>query len=220
MSALKALQNKIQDLIYGNNAEYTRKDSLKPGVDADYLMNSPQVVGYNSTSEQQYMFQNLILGLDSAAYTVLDIGCGRGDLYGFLSDLTGDVFGYNGIDMNPTMADIAKEKYGLDIQTGMFETAKLSAADWVVASGFFTQRKCETEDADLMKLFADVDRMYELANRAVTFNMLSPINNTIHEGFFYVHPGLIMDMLIEKYQYVNIRHNYAKDVYTVTIYKI
>jgi SAM-dependent methyltransferase len=220
MSALKALQNKIQDLIYGNNAEYTRKDSLKPGVDADYLMNSPQVVGYNSTSEQQYMFQNLILGLDSAAYTVLDIGCGRGDLYGFLSDLTGDVFGYNGIDMNPTMADIAKEKYGLDIQTGMFETAKLSAADWVVASGFFTQRKCETEDADLMKLFADVDRMYELANRAVTFNMLSPINNTIHEGFFYVHPGLIMDMLIEKYQYVNIRHNYSKDVYTVTIYKI
>jgi hypothetical protein len=220
MSALKALQNKIQDLIYGNNAEYTRKDTLKPGIDADYMMNSPQVVGYNSTSEQQYMFQNLILGLDSAAYTVLDIGCGRGDLYGFLSDLTGDVFGYNGIDMNPTMADIAKEKYGLDIQTGMFETAKLSAADWVVASGFFTQRKCETEDADLMKLFADVDRMYELANRAVTFNMLSPINNTIHEGFFYVHPGLIMDMLIEKYQYVNIRHNYAKDVYTVTIYKI
>jgi hypothetical protein len=220
MSALKALQNKLQDLIYGNNAEYTRKDTLKPGIDADYMMNSPQVVGYNSTSEQQYMFQNLILGLDSAAYTVLDIGCGRGDLYGFLSDLTGDVFGYNGIDMNPTMADIAKEKYGLDIQTGMFETAKLSAADWVVASGFFTQRKCETEDADLMKLFADVDRMYELANRAVTFNMLSPINNTIHEGFFYVHPGLIMDMLIEKYQYVNIRHNYAKDVYTVTIYKI
>ena len=220
MSALKALQNKIQDLIYGNNAEYTRKDTLKPGIDADYMMNSPQVVGYNSTSEQQYMFQNLILGLDSAAYTVLDIGCGRGDLYGFLLNLSGDVFGYNGIDMNPTMADIAKEKYGLDIQTGMFETAKLSAADWVVASGFFTQRKCETEDADLMKLFADVDRMYELANRAVTFNMLSPINNTIHEGFFYVHPGLIMDMLIEKYQYVNIRHNYAKDVYTVTIYKI
>jgi SAM-dependent methyltransferase len=220
MSALKALQNKIQDLIYGNNAEYTRKDALKPGVDADYMMNSPQVVGYNSTAEQQYIFQNLILGLDSAAYTVLDIGCGRGDLYGFLSDLTGDVFGYNGIDMNPGMADIAKEKYGLDIQVGMFETAKLSPADWVIASGFFTQRKCETEDADLMKLFADVDRMYALANRAVTFNMLSPINNTIHEGFFYVHPGLIMDMLIEKYHYVNIRHNYSKDVYTVTIYKI
>lgn len=220
MSALKALQNKIQDLIYGNNAEYTRKDTLKPGTDADYMMHSPYVVGYNSTSEQQYMFQNLILGLDAAAYTVLDIGCGRGDLYGFLSELSGDVFGYNGLDMNPGMADIAKEKYGLDIQVGMFETANLSAADWVVASGFFTQRRCETEDADLMKLFADVDRMYALANRAVTFNMLSPINNIIQEGFFYVHPGLIMDMLIEKYQYVNIRHNYAKDVYTVTIYKI
>jgi hypothetical protein len=34
-----------------------------------------------------------------------------------------------------------------------------------------------------------------------------------------VHPGLIMDMLLEKYQFVNIRHNYSKDIYTVTIYK-
>jgi len=220
MSAVKALQNKIQDLIYGNTPEYTRRDNLQAASDADYMLNSPQAVGYNSTSEQQYMFQNLIMGLDSTAYTVLDIGCGRGDLYGFLSQLSESVFGYNGIDMNPVMADLAKQKYGLDIKIGMFETADLNAADWVVASGYFTQRKCETEDADLLKLFADVDQMYALANRAVTFNMLSPINNTIHEGFFYVHPGLIMDMLIEKYQYVNIRHNYSKDVYTVTIYKI
>ena len=220
MSAVKALQTKIQDLIYGNNTEYTRRDKLQAATDPDYMLYSPQVVGYNSTAEQQYMFQNLIMGLQSSAYTILDIGCGRGDLYGFLSELSTEVFGYNGIDMNPIMADLAKQKYGLDIQTGMFETAKLNSADWVIASGYFTQRKCETEDADLLKLFADVERMYELANLTVTFNMLSPINNTIHEGFFYVHPGLIMDMLIEKYQYVNIRHNYSKDVYTVTIYKI
>lgn len=220
MSAVKALQTKIQDLIYGNTSEYTRRDTLQPATDADYMLNSPQAVGYNSTAEQQYMFQNLVMGLDAAAYTVLDIGCGRGDLYGFLSQLTDSVFGYNGIDMNPIMSDLAKQKYNLDIQTGMFESANLTSADWVVASGYFTQRKCETEDADLLKLFDDVDRMYALANRAVTFNMLSPINNTIQEGFFYVHPGLIMDMFIEKYQYVNIRHNYSKDVYTVTIYKL
>jgi len=30
---------------------------------------------------------------------------------------------------------------------------------------------------------------------------------------------LILDMLIEKYRYVNLRNNYSPDVYTITIYK-
>lgn len=221
MSTFKQLQTKIQSLIYGNDPEHTRRDSLKPGTDPDYMLNSPQVVGYNTTSEQQFLFQNLIVGLDASSHTLLDIGCGRGDLYGFICELYPDhVYGYTGIDHNPLMADLAKQKYGLEIQTGAFETAQLNNHDWVVAGGFFTQRKCETEDADLLKMFVDIDKMYSLANQAVSFNLLSPINNTIHEGFFYVHPGLVMDMLIEKYRYVNVRHNYSNDVYTVTIYKI
>ena len=61
--------------------------------------------------------------------------------------------------------------------------------------------------------------MYSLANNVVSFNMLSPIGNEVVDGFFYVHPGLIMDMLIEKYRYVTVKNNYSEDVYTVTIYK-
>ena len=61
--------------------------------------------------------------------------------------------------------------------------------------------------------------IFFIINQIVSFNLLNPINNTLHEGFFYVHPGLVMDMLIEKYQYVTVRNNYSKDVYTVLIYK-
>jgi SAM-dependent methyltransferase len=219
MNALKALQTKIQKLVYGEDPEYLRRDTLNPETDSDYMLYSPTVVGYNSTAEQNFLFQNLIMGLDPTAFTVLDIGCGRGDFYGYLTEIYDHIFGYTGIDHNPIMAELAKQKYDLDIQTGAFETIELSSYDWVVAAGYFTQRKCDNKDADLEKLFADVDKMYNVANHAVTFNLLSPINNKIHEGFFYVHPGLIMDMLLEKYQFVNIRHNYSKDIYTVTIYK-
>jgi len=219
MSTFKQLQTKIQSLIYGDNPEHKRRDALKPGTDPDYMMNSPQVVGYNTTDEQLFMFQNVLVGY-SPTQTILDVGCGRADMCNFIQDFFGEPAPYYGVDHNPLMADIAKEKYGYDIITGAFETAELPTVDWVVASGFFTQRRCETEDADLIKMFVDIDRMYELANQAVSFNLLSPINNTIHKGFFYVHPGLVMDMLIEKYRYVNVRHNYANDVYTVTIYKI
>ena len=71
----------------------------------------------------------------------------------------------------------------------------------------------------MQKLFTDVEQLYDTANTAVAFNLLSPIRNKHHEGFFYVHPGLIMDLLIEKYRYVTVRHNYSNDVYTVIIYK-
>lgn len=220
MNALKTLQTKIQKIIHGNDPEYLRRDALTAEHDVDYMLYSPQVVGYNTTAEQNFLFQNLIIGFDPTAYSILDIGCGRGDLYGFLREVYGDnVFGYSGLDHNPVMSTLAKQKYNIITRTVAFESTGLGTHDWVVASGFFTQRKCESEDDDLRKLLIDVQRMYDAANHVVAFNLLSPINTTLHDGFFYVHPGLILDMLIEKYQHVNIRHNYSKDVYTVSIYK-
>lgn len=193
-------------------------DELKP-TDSDYMMYSPAPVGYNTTSEQRYLMQNLLTGFYNAS--ILDIGCGRADLHDFISNFYPDLtVSYHGIDHNPVMTALAKEKYDIECQFGAFETAKLPKAEWVVANGVFTPRRCETEDADLRKLFDDVDILYEQATVALSFNLLNPINNTHHEGFFYVHPGLVLDMLIEKYQNVVLRNNYSKDVYTVTIYKI
>lgn len=220
MNLSNALQQKIEDLIAGNNPLFEQWDNLNAESDADYMLYSPQVVGYNTTTEQQYLFQNLVMGLDPRTSTILDVACGRADLYGYLTEVYGkDILGYTGVDLNPFMADLAKQKYGVDIINSAFGAATLKPHNYVVASGFFTQRRAETEDADLSMLLVDVDAMYQLATNVVAFNLLCPINNAVHEGFFYVHPGLIMDMLIEKYQYVNIRHNYSKDVYTVTIFK-
>lgn len=199
---------------------FAKWDALQPD-NSEYLMHSPIPVGYNTTAEQRYLMQNLLIGY--AGGSILDIGCGRCDLYGIATELASfnnDIPLYNGIDHNPIMTQLGQEKWGLtEVKTGAFETATLNKHEWVVASGVFTQRRCETEDADLKKLFDDIDILYNLANSTVSFNLLNPINTTHHEGFFYVHPGLIMDMLIEKYQFVTVRVNYSRDVYTVNIYK-
>jgi SAM-dependent methyltransferase len=214
---IQDIQNKISDMLSNTDESKQRWDSLEPS-DPDYMMYSPKPVGYHDTNEQHFMFQNLLVGFNPSS-TILDIGCGRADLCNFIQNFYGEPAPYTGIDHNPLMADIAKQKYGYDIITGAFETSKLSKHDWVVASGVFTQRRCNSEDADLQKLFTDIEQLYETANSAVAFNLLSPIRNKHHEGFFYVHPGLIMDLLIEKYRYVTVRHNYSNDVYTVIIYK-
>jgi len=200
--------------------QYQTWDSLT-ATDPGYMMYSPFPVGYNTTAEQRYLMQNILVGFRGGS--LLDIGCGRCDLYGVARDLAaanGLPVLYNSIDHNPIMTQLGEEKWGLtNVRVGAYETAKLEPHEWVVASGVFTERRCETEDADLTKLFDDLDILYNLAQEVVSFNLLNPINNTIHEGFFYVHPGLIMDMLIEKYRFVTVRNNYSNDVYTVTIYK-
>ena len=198
--------------------DFEKWDNLTP-KDTDYMLHSPTPVGYNTTSEQRYLMQNLLVGWNNES--ILDVGCGRADLYGFIKQFyPASIFTYHGIDHNPTMTAYAKMKYDVECITGAFETALLPVTSWVIANGLFTQRRCETEDADLQKLFEDVDLLYNRATNVVSFNLLNPINNTHHDGFFYVHPGLVLDMLIEKYQNVVLRNNYSKDVYTVTIYKI
>ena len=216
METINTYQQTLNSVLSADNNKYDNLNTTDP----DYMMYSPIPIGYTSISEQQYIFQNLIIGYDPELYTILDIGAGRGDLFGFLKKLHNNkISSYRGLDHNPIMCDLAKKRYNIDIQNNTFESAELQKADWVVASGFFTPRRCETEDEDLHKLFEDVDKMYNLANNCVSFNLLSPIKNKIQDGFFYVHPGLIMDMLIEKYRYVTVRNNYSNDVYTVTIYK-
>ena len=212
------LKSKIESNLNNSDVELQRWDSLTP-TDSDYMLYSPKPMGYHTTSEQRYMFQNLLIGFDPSM-SVLDIGCGRADLCDFINSFYGLAAPYYGIDHNPIMSSIAKQRYSYDTITGAFETTELPTAEWVVASGLFTQRRCDSEDEDLRKLLKDVELLYDTATSAVSFNLLSPINNTLHDGFFYVHPGLIMDMLIEKYRYVTVRHNYSNDVYTVTIYKI
>jgi len=217
MQTASEIENKLSKIISGND-DINKHDNLQ-ATDDNYMLYSPHPVGYNSTSEQQYIFQNLLVGYNPQNYSILDIGCGRADLYGHLLESYDNIISYQGLDFNPNMSALAKEKHDVEITLGSFGITELKPADWVVACGFFTSRRNETEDEDLQQLFKDVDKMYDLANNCVSFNLLSPIGNKIQEGFFYVHPGLVMDMLIEKYRYVTVRNNYSNDVYTVTIYK-
>ena len=78
------LTNKILDNLSNSDEEQLRWDTLTV-TDPDYLMHSPLPVGYHSTTEQRYLMQNLLIGFSGGS--LLDIGCGRCDLYGVASEL-------------------------------------------------------------------------------------------------------------------------------------
>jgi len=218
MSIFENLQDRIQNL-FGSKKE-NKFDTLKPEEDVDYLMNSPVPVGYSSIREQQFIYQNLISGFNPLTESLCDLGAGRGDLYKFIKDLYGvEQIGYTGIDQNPVMVDLAKRKYDLDLINDSYETMKLPTRSWMVTSGLFSIKRNENFQDDLTYVLNNIDRMYNAATKAVSFNLLCPLSGLVSEGFLYIKPSDIIDTLIKKYRFVNIKHDYTDDIYTITIYK-
>jgi len=217
---LDKIRGRVLSILSGQLGEDIIKADSLPPSDSEYLKNSPRAVGFESTQEQMNLFLNLLFGYNPDTDNITDVGAGRADLYGFIKDFYGVEPSYYGFEQNPMLVDAAAEKWGVSLDNRNFnEMAELPQKNWVVANAFFFQRRHEKEDEDLNYLLDAVDKMYKSASTAVSFNLLSPINNEIHDGHFYVHPGLILDMMIEKYQLVSIKHNYSNSIYTVTIYK-
>jgi hypothetical protein len=106
----------------------------------DYMMYSPRSVGYNTTAEQRYLMQNLLVGFSGGS--LLDIGCGRCDLYDVareMAALNNDIVAYNAIDHNPIMTALGEQKWGLDsINVGAFETANFIFENKISAENFKT----------------------------------------------------------------------------------
>ena len=80
-------------------------------TDVSYLFTAPEIVGWLSTGEQELLFSALLL-FYSPNQSILDVGCGRADLSGYLNRVfSGNAIQYKGIDLNPNLINLAKEKF-------------------------------------------------------------------------------------------------------------
>lgn len=110
-------------------------------------------------------------------FTLLDLGCGLGHLYGFLKDLgflKKHKISYTGYDVSPKLVEAASKKYPeakfkvRDILQGYF-TEKF---DYVLASGVFNIKLAEGSEHDSF-VKEMLRRMYEACNFGVAVNYLS-----------------------------------------------
>ncbi len=74
-----------------------------------HFKDKPEAVGW--TAQGQILRYNTVLKfLNPQGKILLDFGCGKGDFYGFLKE-KGISCVYKGIDINPHLIALAKEKY-------------------------------------------------------------------------------------------------------------
>lgn len=102
-----------------------------------HFKDSPEAVGW--TYKGQIMrYEAILQFINPSGSTILDFGCGKGDFYRFLKQ-RGIECKYTGIDINPTLIELARKKYGENLfyERDIEREPLKDTFDYVVAIGVF-----------------------------------------------------------------------------------
>jgi SAM-dependent methyltransferase len=189
---------------------------------------------WNSPESQRIRFSVLseifIYGKKAANVSVLDVGCGFGDLYGYFRD-TGLIkrnrINYTGFDISPKMIGAAKRKYTearFELKD-ILEEKETAKFDYLFCSGVFNIRTTDLEShLDFVKSM--LLRMFELSNFGLAVNLLSEgaipiaLPQDLNSGrYFYFSPEVILAYCRSICNRYILRHDYHLGDFTVYLLK-
>lgn len=148
---------------------------------------------------------------------VLDVGCGFGDLFGYLRDrgITAD---YTGVDINEEFIAIAREAYpGARFIAADFEERGIGETfDWAFAAGIFTIRLSDNE-AFVKRTLAG---MFACCRRGFAADFLRPAyGNGANDEYWRPQPEDIVKICRSLSRRFVLRCDYMADEYCVYVYK-
>jgi SAM-dependent methyltransferase len=152
----------------------------------------PQALGWKNPHSQWERFELIAQAADFAHCSVLDLGCGRGDLKAFLDERHPGVR-YTGVDQMPEFLQDAVRRYAGDgnarFLLGDFARMELPAADYVIACGALAYRTADANYHERM-----IRRMHAAARRALIFNVLDARRFARHPLLAGHDCGAVLDL--------------------------
>jgi SAM-dependent methyltransferase len=173
-------------------------------------------LGWKTKEGQIKRFETLTEIADLSNCSVLDIGCGHGDLCSFITNNFVNVR-YFGIDIQTSFLDIAIEKNKAIDNTaffaGDFTITDLPVVDYVLASGILNYR-----NIDANYVYKAISKLYNTCRLGFAFNMLSKIENenTILYAYDKQH---IFDYCTTLSKNVVLIEGYYEDDFTLVVYR-
>lgn len=189
--------------------KYHRDRIFKFGLD------SSRALGWTTNEGQQARFKVIadLLG-DLSGKSILDAGCGHGDLRGFFGDkFTG--LRYSGIDQLDNFLDVAIERYGnypdIAFNFGDFLKAELPVMDYAVACGSLNYR---SSDPDFV--FKAITKLFHNCRFGLVFNLLKKMES--EESILVAYdPEIILAHCKTISNNVIFKDGYFEEDYTVMI---
>ena len=181
---------------------------------------SPQALGWGKHGRQEIRFRILtepVLRYPNS--TVLDVGCGFGDLYSYLINhqWTGR---YVGIDIVPGLLNVAREKHPnvefieLDITES---EGKLSTFDFVLASGILNAKLSFEDNKDHISKV--IQSMVMHCRVAACVDFLSSYVDYQKTESWHTDPGWVFKIAKNLSRRIILRHDYMPFEFCIIIYK-
>jgi len=123
-------------------------------------------VGWSSERGQIERFRILLSVGVEGGDSILDYGCGLGDLYRYIKD-RGYNIKYTGVDINDGFIKECIEKIGDNFKKINSYRDLTKRYDWLVASGVFTVH------TSTKYLYDTIDYLYNISNKGVSFNLMN-----------------------------------------------
>lgn len=177
-----------------------------------------KTVGWGTESSQHLRFEVLFRGLDPKGKTILDVGCGLGDLVPYLEKRTDGDFRYFGIDIAEKLINNAGAAYGgvgREFHTGDIFSVKVPPIDISVLSGALSFKTVGIEDYahDTMKT------MFGLSRQATSLNFLTKYVDFELEKNQHYQPETIFRWAKQLSKRVNLIDDYPLYEFTVQIFR-
>ncbi len=176
---------------------------------------NPKSVGWGSRSGKQSLRFEILCQIGNIRNsTILDVGCGFGDLYGYLK-LRKIKTKYFGIDINPKLIELGKKIYPKaslkfrDIEKNPFQ----KKFDWVLASGITSHGSTYSHLTGVMK------EMFRICRKGFSMNFVSDNVDYKTKSLFYSSPKKILSILKPLSNRIVLRHDYMPYEFTIFVYK-
>lgn len=164
---------------------------------------SPEAVQYTSLESQERRFEFLVEIGDLNGKSILDFGCGTGQLYAYLQS-RGIAVKYFGIEIVDEFITLCQSKYPSQ-HFGKIDDFSGQTFDYVFVSGVFnnlTKNNQEFYQSTLKTLF-------EMTRLGLAFNMMSAYVDYQDPGLFYEYPENVFGFLKKEITpYVALRNDY------------
>jgi SAM-dependent methyltransferase len=181
---------------------------------------SPKTLGWDK-GKQEIRFTVLTSQYDFRGKSVLDIGCGFGDLNLTLAKRYGDDYHYHGVDLVPVLIDQARTLYrGDHIRFSCADILSEDFAgeyDYAVASGIFNHKMHDIANYDFIE--AVMGRALALCRDGVGFDFLSDKVDYQLEHTFHSSPEHVLGMAYKHSRNVVLRNDYMPFEFGVFINK-
>lgn len=178
---------------------------------------SPQTLGWGKHSRQSLRFTILTGVGDLDGKSILDVGCGFGDLYNFLAH-QGWTGNYVGIDFVSDLIDEAQTRLpNVEFISGDFEDWDFKKPfDYVLASGIFNF-KLKHED-NWIYIMRMLERMLSLASKGVAVDFMTSWVDYQKELNFHTDPITLIQNIRRLTKRFVIRQDYMPYEFSLYLY--